>query len=85
MRLSSNLLFNKKETEIPDIKENEAKRIVKFGLIIHFRNKIPLFLHQSYAKYFLATNELEKLKQEKHDEEIDQILKKKEFFLVRTF
>ena len=54
IRHSSYLLFNKKETDIPDIKENEAKRTVKFGLIVHFKNKIPSFLHQSYAEYFFS-------------------------------
>jgi ankyrin repeat protein len=83
---SSYVLFNKKETDIPDIKENEAKRIVKFGLIVSFnKNKIPTFLHQSYAEYFLAKNAFAKLEQQQYDVEINLILKKIEFFLVRNF
>ena len=41
-------------------------------------------MHQAYAEYFLAKTTFFKLKEEKDDEEIDQVLRKKEFFLVRN-
>ena len=71
IRHSSYVLFNKKETDIPDIKENEAKRTLKFGLIVNFKNKIPIFLHRSYAEYFLAKNALNKIEKKQDDEEIN--------------
>jgi ankyrin repeat protein len=85
IRLSSYVLLNKIESEILNINEIDEKRIIKFGLIVQFRNKIPIFLHQSYAEYFLAKNALNKMKQKQDDEEINQILKNEGFFLVRKF
>ena len=78
------LFLNKTQIDITDIKEDEAKKIVKFGIIIHFRNKTPLFLHQSYAEYFLAKSTLNKLVKNQDDEEINQILKNETFFLVES-
>ena len=83
IRLSSYVLLNKIESEILNI--NDEQRIIKFGLIVQFRNKIPIFLHQSYAEYFLAKSTLNKLVKNQDDEEINQILKNETFFLVRKF
>ena len=42
-------------------------------------------MDQSYAEYFLAKTTFYKLKEKKDDDEVNQVLKKKQFFLVRNF
>ena len=80
IRLSSIVLFNQTESDIPCMKETDTKRIVKYGLVVQFRNNIPIFLHQSYAEYFLAEKTIEKLTKNENDQEINQILQNEEFF-----
>ena len=86
IKYSSTILFNKNNP--CDLNnEKEKKRIKKFGIIVNFKDNIPIFLHQSYAEYFLANHVYRVIKeiQEEKDEVINQILRKREFFLVRKF
>ena len=76
--LSTIVFFRKTELQII-MKKDE---IQAFGLIVEFRNEIPIFLHQSFAEYFLALSAVEKIKQ---NEDVREILRNKEFFLVRKF
>ena len=54
---------------------------------MNFKNNIPIFLHQSYAEYFLAKRGLDIINETRIDKDkiISQILFKSEFFLVRKF
>ncbi len=83
--LSSTILFRNNLTESLD--EEEISEIIDFGLIVNFRHKMPIFLHQSYAEFFLAKSTLNKLKQNQDDpdEELNQILRMSEYLLVRKF
>ena len=85
IKYSSQLLFGNVEPQCQN--ELDEKRIVKFGFIIYFKNKLPIFLHQSYAEYFVALNAFFKIKQNNdyYDKEFKQILRKNENFLVRKF
>ena len=51
IELASIVLLKRKV--IDNLDEDE---IVGYGLIVNFRNKSPVFLHQSYTEYFLAKN-----------------------------
>ena len=59
INLSLNILLNKKSNEILD--EEDMLKIGRYGLVTNFRNKTPIFLHQSFAEYFLAKCSLIKL------------------------
>ena len=52
--------------------EKEEKRIIKFGLIVNFRDHLPTFLHQSYAEFFVAKYTFNKIqnKTNQFDDEI---------------
>ena len=83
----SKMILFKENILSGSISQTEEKRIIKFGIIVNFKDKIPIFLHQSYAEYFLAKHVIEIIKenQDEKDEVINQILSNKEFFLVRKF
>ena len=79
--------------------EKEKRSLKKFGIIVDFKDKVPIFLHQSYAEYFLAkyvVNIIKEIEDDKNqyseidqnnkvDQEFNQILSNEEFFLVRKF
>jgi ankyrin repeat protein len=78
----SNLILFKKE----DLAEIDEKRIIKYGIIVAFTKRIPTFLHQSFAEFFLAKSSLQKIKeQNKRDQELERILRDQRHFLVRKF
>jgi ankyrin repeat protein len=84
----SNLIFfeNKNKKLENDLTEKEEKRIIKYGIIVAFKNGIPLFLHQSFAEFFLAKSCLQKIKeQNKEDQELKDILRDERHFLIRKF
>ena len=86
IKYSSMILF--KENNPSDYNnDKEEKRIKQFGIIVNFENKIPLFLHQSYAEYFLARHARNMINETRVDKDkiINQILIESEFFLVRKF
>jgi ankyrin repeat protein len=87
IKLSSSILFetcDKKEEKA--LTEKEEKRIIKYGIIVAFKNGIPLFLHQSFAEFLVAKSSLQKIKeQNKEDKELEQILSDERHFLIRTF
>ena len=80
------ILVKNKELE-KNVDTNKQQEIMKFGLIVDFKNKTPKFMDQSYAEYFVAKYVLDKIdkNKEKKDKIIDEILKKSEYFLVRKF
>jgi ankyrin repeat protein len=86
-KLSNLVLFENKTKKLEkDLTEKEENRIIKYGIIVAFKNGIPLFLHQSFAEFFLAKNSLQKIKeQNKNDKELEQILRDKRHFLIRKF
>jgi ankyrin repeat protein len=87
IKLSTLILFenkNKKDEEY--FKEKDEKRIIKYGVIVAFTNGIPLFLHQSYAEFFLAQKSLQKIKEQiKNDKELKEVLYDERHFLIRKF
>ena len=46
IKLSLGVFFKNNKIEMSI---NEEEEIIKFGLIVNFQNKTPIFLHQSYA------------------------------------
>jgi ankyrin repeat protein len=78
IQLSTIYFFTKTKIQI----QMEKDEIQAYGLIVEFRNEIPIFLHQSFAEYFLALSAVEKIKQ---SQDVKEILRNKEFFLVRHF
>ena len=76
--LSTKYFFKKTEFEI----QMKKVDIQAYGLIVDFRDETPIFLHQSFAEYFLALNAVEKIKQRRS---LKDILRNREFFLVRNF
>ena len=84
--LSNLVLFeNKTKKEEKALTEKEEKRIIKYGVIVAFKNGIPLFLHQSFAEFFLAKSSLQKIKEQiKNEKELKQILRDKRHFLARV-
>ena len=81
IKLSLLILSKIKETSL----NIEEKKIIKFGLIVNFENKIPIFLHQSFAEFFVAKNALNQIIQNKQNEILNEILKNTESFLIRKF
>jgi hypothetical protein len=91
IKLSASILFekNKKEAIIAlEFKEKDEKRIIKYGVVVAFSmNKIPTFLHQSFAEFFVAKSSFQKLiEQNKEiDNELLEIFRDQRHFLVRKF
>jgi ankyrin repeat protein len=87
IKLSSSILFeDRKEALNLDLNEKDEKRIIKYGVIVAFTNKTPLFLHQSFAEFFVAKSSFTKLEQNKdNDIELEQILRDRRHFLIRKF
>jgi ankyrin repeat protein len=87
IKLSTLILFkNKNKKEENDLTEKDEKRMIKCGIIVAFKNGIPLFLHQSFAEFFLAKSCLQKIKEKnKEDKELKQILRGERYFLIRKF
>jgi ankyrin repeat protein len=87
IQLSSSILFessDKKEEE--NFTEKEEKRIIKYGVIVAFKKRIPTFLHQSFAEFFLAKSCLRKINEKsKNENELKQILRDDRHFLIRKF
>ena len=44
--------------------------IQDYGLIVEFKQETPIFLHQSFAEYFLALNAVENIKQKQDVKDI---------------
>jgi ankyrin repeat protein len=86
-RLSNLILFeNKNKKDEKALTEKEEKRIIKYGVIVAFKNGIPTFLHQSFVEFFLAKICLQKVKeQNKRDKELKEILRDERHFLIRRF
>jgi hypothetical protein len=86
-KLSSVFLFEKNNFETNlRINETDEKRIVKFGLILSFNNRCPIFVHKSFAEYFEAVNSFFKMQLNlDFDSKLRQILKNNHNFLIRTF
>jgi ankyrin repeat protein len=84
IKCSNRILFGNVDPQC--LNELDEKRLVKFGIIVFFKNKSPIFLHQSYAEYFVALDAFFKIKQNNdYYKEFKQILRKNENFLVRQF
>jgi ankyrin repeat protein len=82
IKLSNLILFKNKNKK----EEKEEKKIIKYGIIVAFTNRIPTFLHQSFAEFFLAKSSLQLIKeQNKNDKELEQILRDERHFLIRKF
>jgi ankyrin repeat protein len=82
----SNLILFKNKNKKEDLAEIDEKRIIKYGIIVAFTKRIPTFLHQSFAEFFLAKSSLQKIKeQNKRDQELERILRDQRHFLVRKF
>ncbi len=68
------------------MKERDERIIIKYGVIVAFKNGTPLFLHQSFAEFFLAKSSFQKIKEQiKNEKELKQILRDKRHFLIRKF
>jgi len=64
----------------------EEKEILQYGVIVDYTpNKSPIFLHQSFAEFFLAKSCFIKIEQNKNDAELKRILREKGHFLIRKF
>jgi ankyrin repeat protein len=86
------LFVNSDEMSFEEFEEdNEGKlqEILEYGVIVAFtpdNNKVPTFLHQSFAEFFLAKSSLQKIAQNKEiDKELEQIFRDKRHFLIRKF
>jgi hypothetical protein len=86
IKLSSLILFEQNNQIEIGLELNE---ILEYGVIVAFTvNKMPTFLHQSFAEFFLAKSCLQKIKEQKRikdDKELEQILRDKRHFLTRKF
>ena len=75
--------------EFEDDDEGKLQEILEYGVIVAFtpdNNKVPTFLHQSFAEFFLAKSSLQKIKEQKRrDKELEQILRDERHFLIRKF
>ena len=80
-KLSQNVLMGKKNNDLV----LDEEELIKYGLIISFKNKIPTFLHQSFAEYFLAENSLENIDNDLYEEILRKIMREKSHFLIRRF
>jgi hypothetical protein len=88
IKLSSKLLFEDNNAMSYDVlnKEEKIQEILEYGVIVGFeQNKTPIFLHQSFAEFFLAKSSLNKIEQNKGDPELQQILRDQNHFLIRKF
>jgi ankyrin repeat protein len=88
IKLSSLILFEQNNQKEIGLELNEQD-ILEYGVIVAFTvNKMPTFLHQSFAEFFLAKSCLQKIKEQKRikdDKELEQILRDKRHFLIRKF
>jgi ankyrin repeat protein len=85
IKLSLVALFKHKQI---DVDERAKKRILKYGLIDNFLSKSPIFLHQSFAEYFLAKSSFSKIEKNQDSDdniELREILRESERFLIRRF
>jgi ankyrin repeat protein len=89
IKLSSLILFELQNNQIEIGLELNEQDILEYGVIVAFTvNKMPTFLHQSFAEFFLAKSCLQKLQKQKRikdDKELEQILRDKRHFLIRKF
>jgi hypothetical protein len=66
--------------------EDKVQAILEYGVIVAFTNGIPTFLHQSFAEFFLAKSCLQKINEQKrNDQELKPILRDERHFLIRSF
>jgi ankyrin repeat protein len=87
IKLSSSILFDNKDENRLDLELTEEE-ILEYGVIVAFTNRIPTFLHQSFAEFFLAKSSFQKIEQNKDDEydkELEEILRDERHFLIRRF
>ena len=69
INLSMRFFFKKTEIKI----QSKKVDIQAYGLIVDFRDETPIFLHQSFAEYFLALNAVEKIKESKVNTPVEQL------------
>jgi ankyrin repeat protein len=86
----STLILSEQNNKIENVLEfgekEKVQAILEYGVIVAFTNRIPTFLHQSYAEFFLAKSSFQKIKdQNKYDQELEQILRDVRHFLIRRF
>jgi len=83
IKLSLKLLF---KINLEETYEGEKlQELVDYGVIVDFVtvNKMPSFLHQSFAEFFVARGCVQKLEQNNH--ELEQIFRDQRHFLIRRF
>jgi hypothetical protein len=91
IKLSSYVLFeqNKHSKISSALVENDEKivEILEYGVIVDYINKTPIFLHQSFAEFFVAKSSFTKLNLQdaENDKELEQILTDRRNLLVRKF
>ena len=83
IKLSSSSLYANNYTNEELIDKDKEMRIMKYGLIVSFKNGIPTFLHQSFAEFFLAKSFFQKIQQTQDHNEFEEVLRDEEYFLIR--
>jgi ankyrin repeat protein len=87
IKLSLKLLFKTNLEETYD--DDKLQEIVDYGVIVDFVtvNRMPSFLHQSFAEFFVARGCVQKIEQklEQNDHELEQIFRDQRHFLIRRF
>ena len=92
IKLSSKLLFKENnDLSLDELnKEEKIQEILAYGVVVGFEeNKTPIFLHQSFAEFFLAKSSFSKIElnkdEEDNDLELKQIFRERRCFLIRKF
>jgi ankyrin repeat protein len=83
-KLSSLIIFEQNNQNEFD-EENKVQTILEYGVIVAFKNRIPTFLHQSFAEFFLAKSCLQKVNEKNKGEELKEMLRDERHFLIRRF
>ena len=85
-KYSFELIFGEKR--LKEIKENNLVRekIKTYGIILDFDEKLnPLFLHLSYAEYFIARSICLNQLKDNYKYEIERIFTEEKYKLIRIF
>ncbi len=67
------------------LEENMMAEALGYGIIVNFKDSMPIFIHQSYAEYFVASFVFNSIKKKEIPDILEDILFIDKYFLVRKF
>jgi hypothetical protein len=72
-----------KEQQVSE--QNMLAEVLGYGIIVNFKDSMPIFIHQSYAEYFIASFLFNSIRKKEIQDIFEDILFIDKHFLVRKF